>query len=170
MRGDVPAPAIGARLARMRSCLVPHAVACAATLLLAGWPGAPTAHAQPPEAERAVRQTEERRINALIGDDFATLEAILADDLTYTHSNALVDTKASFMAALRSGKAKYEAFDRQPPLVRVYGDTAILTGQASVGLRGRSGRLELRYTLLYVRQAGAWRMVAWQSTRLPQAG
>jgi ketosteroid isomerase-like protein len=54
--------------------------------------------------------------------------------------------------------------------VRVYGDTAIMTGQASVGLRGRPDRLELRYTLLYVRQAGAWRMVAWQSTRLPQAG
>jgi ketosteroid isomerase-like protein len=154
----------------MRSRFVLPAAACVAMLLLAVLPGAPPAAAQPPEAEREVRQTEERRVKALVDDDFATLEAILADDLTYTHSNALVDTKASFMAALRSGKTKYEAFDRQPPLVRVYGDTAIMTGQASVGLRGRPDRLELRYTLLYVRQAGAWRMVAWQSTRLPQAG
>ena len=154
----------------MNSRVVLPAAACVAMLSLAVPPGAPPAAAQPPEAEREVRQTEERRVKALVDDDFATLEAILADDLTYTHSNALVDTKASFMAALRSGKTKYEALDRQPPLVRVYGDTAIMTGQASVGLRGRPDRLELRYTLLYVRQAGAWRMVAWQSTRLPQAG
>jgi len=152
----------------MKSRFVLPAAACVAMLSLAVLPGAPPAAAQPPEAEREVRQTEERRLKALVDDDFATLEAILADDLTYTHSNALVDTKASFMAALRSGKTKYEAVDRQPPLVRVYGDTAIMTGQASVGLRGRPDRLELRYTLLYVRQAGAWRMVAWQSTRLPQ--
>jgi ketosteroid isomerase-like protein len=120
-------------------------------------------------AEDAVRQTEDRRIKALIDDDFATLEAIFADDLTYTHSNALVDSKASYMAALRSGKTKYEAVDRQPAVVRLYGDTAIMTGEASVALRGQPTPIVLRYTLVYVRQQDRWRMTAWQSTRLPQA-
>lgn len=124
-------------------------------------------HASAQSAEQAVRQVEDRRITALVDDDFATLEAIFADDLTYTHSSAAVDTKASYMAALRSGKTKYESVDRQPSAVRVYGDVAVMTGEALVGLRGRAEKLALRYTLVYAKQDGQWRMVAWQSTRLP---
>ena len=115
--------------------------------------------------EAAVRAVEERRVKALVEDDFATLEAIFGDDLHYTHSSAVVDDKASFMAALKSGKTKYESIDRGPAVVRLYGETALMTGTAMVGLRGRAEKLSLRYTLLYVKRAGEWKMVAWQSTR-----
>ena len=115
--------------------------------------------------EAAVRAVEERRVKALVEDDFATLEAIFGDDLHYTHSSAVVDDKASFMAALKSGKTKYESIERGPAVVRLYGDTALMTGTAMVGLRGRAEKLSLRYTLLYVKRAGEWKMVAWQSTR-----
>lgn len=117
--------------------------------------------------EAAVRAVEDRRITALVEDDFATLDAIFADDLHYTHSSTVVDDKTSFMAALRTGKTKYETIEREPVRVRIYGDTALITGTAVVGLKGRAEKLPLRYTLVYVRQAGQWRMVAWQSTRRP---
>ena len=117
--------------------------------------------------ESAVRAVEDRRIKALVDDDFATLDAIFADDLHYTHSSTVVDDKASYMAALRSGKTKYETIERGPSRVVMYGDTALMTGTAVVGLRGRAEKLSLRYTLVYVKQNGQWRMVAWQSTRRP---
>jgi uncharacterized protein (TIGR02246 family) len=139
----------------------PRLAAIAAVLLAAA---ALPALAQSPD-EAAVRAVEDRRIKALVDDDFATLEAIFADDLHYTHSSAVVDDKASYMAALRTGKTKYETIDREPARVRIYGDTALMTGTAVVGLRGMAEKLPLRYTLVYVRQAGQWRMVAWQSTR-----
>jgi ketosteroid isomerase-like protein len=123
--------------------------------------------AQTPAAEQAVRQVEDRRIKAMIDDDFATLEAVLADDLTYGHSSGLADTKASYLDTLRSGKTKYLTFDRAPSVVRVYGDTAIITGTATLSLRGQAAPFTLRYTLAYVKREGQWRMVAWQSTRLP---
>jgi hypothetical protein len=123
--------------------------------------------AQPPATEQTVRQVEDRRIKALIDDDFATLEAVLADDLTYGHSNGVVDTKASYMETLRSGKTKYQTIERLPSVVRLYGDTAIITGTATVGLRGQAAPFTIRYTLAYVMRDGQWRMVAWQSTRLP---
>jgi ketosteroid isomerase-like protein len=129
-------------------------------LVLAPSPG----RAQSAE-EAAVRAVEERRVKALVGDDFATLESIFGDDLHYTHSSAVVDDKASFMTALRTGKTKYESMERGPAAVRIYGDTALMTGTAIVGLRGRTEKLSLRYTLLYVKRAGEWKMVAWQSTR-----
>ena len=137
-------------------------VACFAALLLGA-----ALSAQPPAAEQAVRQLEDRRIKAMIDDDFATLEAILADDLTYTHSSSVTDTKAEYINALRSGKSKYESFDRTPSTVRVYGDTAVVTGNATIGLRGQPAKLVIRYTLVYVKRGGEWKMVAWQSTRVP---
>lgn len=122
------------------------------------------AAAQPAD-ETAVRAVEDRRIKALVDDDFATLDAIFADDLTYTHSSAVMDDKAAYMAALRSGKTKYETIDRGPATVRLYGDVAVMTGTAVVGLRGRADKLPLRYTLMYAKKSGRWQMVAWQSTR-----
>ena len=140
-------------------------VSLAAGILVAG--PARYAVAQSPEAE--VRATEDRRIKALIEDDFATLEAIFADDLTYTHSNSIVDTKAAYIGALKSGTSKYEAIERKPSTVRVYGDTAIMTGDAQVKLRNQPAPFWLRYTLVYVKQGAAWKAVAWQSTRIPEA-
>ena len=128
---------------------------------------ASAAYAQAPSGEQAVRQVEDRRIKAMIDDDLATLDAVLADDLTYGHSNGVVDTKASYLETLRSGKTKYQTIERLPSVVRVYGDTAIVTGMATVGLRGQAAPFTLRYTLAYVMRDGQWRMVAWQSTRLP---
>jgi hypothetical protein len=124
------------------------------------------ASAQTSPAEQAVRQTEDRRIKAMIDDDFATLDAVLADDLTYTHSSAVTDTKAEYIGTLRSGKTKYESFDRTPSTVRVYGDSAVVTGGATIGLRGQAAKIPLRYTLVYVKRGGEWKMVAWQSTRV----
>jgi ketosteroid isomerase-like protein len=133
-------------------------------LLLVVAPAAVTMAAQPAD-EAAVRAVEERRVKALMEDDFATLESIFGDDLHYTHSSAVVDDKASFMTALKTGKTKYENIERGPALVRLYGDTALMTGTALVRLRGRAEPLSLRYTLVYVKRAGEWKMVAWQSTR-----
>ena len=139
--------------------------AIAATAVLLALAGAGL-RAQP-TSEQAVRLVEDRRIKAMIDDDFATLEAVLADDLTYTHSSGVVDTKASYIETLRSGKTKYQTIERLPSVVRIYGDTAIITGTATVGLRGQAAPFTLRYTLAYVMRDGQWRMVAWQSTRLP---
>lgn len=130
-------------------------------------PASDETNAQALSAEQAVRQAEDRRVSATIANDFAALDAVLADDLTYGHSNGLVDTKASYIESLRSGKSKYESIERGPSVVRVYGNTAVVTGAATVGLRGLATPLSLRYTLAYVLRDGQWRMVAWQSTRAP---
>jgi ketosteroid isomerase-like protein len=150
----------------------PRVVYCAMpTLLLVSIVSALLAAPSQPAAQSSedasVRAVEDRRIKALVDDDFTTLEAIFADDLHYTHSSAVVDDKASYMAALRSGKTKYETIEPGPVRVAIYGDTALMTGTAMVGLRGRPEKLPLRYTLVYVKQGGQWRMVAWQSTRMP---
>jgi hypothetical protein len=52
----------------------------------------------------------------------------------------------------------------------VYGETAIVTGRATTKGRSPSGEITgwFRYTRLYVKRPGQWRLVAFQGT--PIAG
>jgi len=116
-----------------------------------------------------VLAAERARIEALVADDFEALEQIFADDLLYVHSNANVDSKASFLDSLRSKRLKYKSLTHSDQRVRCYGDTAILTGQTNVISisDGKENLHRLRFTLVYVLEKGRWRFTTWQSIRLP---
>lgn len=123
--------------------------------------------AQP--AADAVRQAEAHRLQALLSRDFAALDRLLGADLTYTHSNAKVDDKTAYLEPFTSGRTRYVRLEPSEVVVRVYGDTAILTGRMlSVALvDGAESRTDLRFTSVWVNRDGRWQMVAWHSARLP---
>src|SRR4051812_5579256 len=59
------------------------------------------------KAEQQVIQAEKDRFAAIVKADEAALNKLLADDLTYTHSNANMQTKAQFIADVKSGAIDY---------------------------------------------------------------
>ena len=119
--------------------------------------------------QEGVEQVERRRFAAMVAQDIAALEPLLAEDLTYGHSNGEFQDKAQFLETIREGRLRYEAIGVQGLTVRHYGSVAIVTGQILIS--GRAGdqpvTLNLRYTDAYVNRDGRWQLVAWQSTRLP---
>ena len=119
--------------------------------------------------QEGVEQVERRRFAAMVARDIAALEPLLAEDLTYGHSNGEFQDKAQFLETIREGRLRYEAIGVQGLTVRHYGSVAIVTGQILIS--GRAGdqpvTLNLRYTDAYVNRDGRWQLVAWQSTRLP---
>ena len=122
------------------------------------------------EVEQSVLTTQDRRIALTIAGDLAQLGAAMTDDLTWTHSNAVVETKAEFLEAIRSGKYTYKAMSFDERRVRVHGtSTAIVSGTCRVQVTtgGRDVDVRLRFTELYVQQTGGWKMALWQSTRVP---
>ena len=118
------------------------------------------------QEEEEVNRMEDRRYEAMVNNDFATLDALLADDLTYTHSTAVLDSKASFIDTLKSGKLKYNKFDREGTSVRVYGNTAVVIGSATVqaNVKGEDRTAKLRFTNVWVRKDKGWQLVAWEAT------
>lgn len=120
-------------------------------------------------ATGAVRQAEETRIQALLTRDFAALDRVLGEDLTYTHSNAKVDGKTAYLEPFVSGRTRYVRLEPSDVVARVYGDAAVLTGRMlSVALvNGAESRTDLRFTSVWVTRDGRWQMVAWHSARLP---
>ena len=112
---------------------------------------------------------EERRWAAMIAKDTATLKDLFADEMSYTHSNALVDTKASYLKAIDDRTFDYRAAERTDTDARRIGDTVLVTGRAQIDVAagGRQVHLNARYTVVYVRKDGRWQFLCWQSTAIP---
>lgn len=122
------------------------------------------------ENGQTIIDLDKKRMHALAQKDIATLNALLADDLVYTHSSARLDTKQSLIGALASGTTVYTAVEPSDVKAQDLGNAVVLTGAARISVisRGNPSSFRVRFTDVYVNKGGQWQMVAWQSTRLPE--
>jgi ketosteroid isomerase-like protein len=118
----------------------------------------------------AVRKAENDRFAAMLKPDVAALDKLLGDDLTYTHGDGRVIDKMAFIADFKTGAFKYVTIQPNEMKVRVFGDVAVVTGGAAMQVvnNGVPATIKIRYTDVHVKRNGAWQMVAWEATRLPQ--
>jgi ketosteroid isomerase-like protein len=122
-------------------------------------------------AEAEVLQADDRRFEAMRKEDWPALDAALADDLTYVHSTARLETKADHVGNLRGGKPHYRGIAPRERTVRVNGNVGIVTGVSEMHVErdGKDNRFTVRYLAVYAKSNAQWRMIAWQSTRVPDA-
>ena len=127
--------------------------------------------AQMGKAEQQVLQAEKDRFAAMVKGDRAALEKLLADDLTYTHSTALLENKEQFIKSVTSGNIDYVSIVPSEPdwKVRVNGNTAVVNGVAAVNVvdTGKDRKIRIRFTTVQANRGGAWQLLAWQSTVVP---
>ena len=152
---------------RFGSTLGPGGMRVALGVVVACLAAASVRPAGPDEA--AVLAAQKERLQAMVRSDLDALGRLLPDDLTYTHASGIADTKASLLSAIAAGKLKYKSFDPGQPRVRIYGNTAVLTGVATVQVESAQvgpAPFQILFTDVYVRKPdGRWQAVAWQSTR-----
>jgi uncharacterized protein (TIGR02246 family) len=120
----------------------------------------------------AVLRSDEARVHAMLAADTGALGDLMTDDCLYVHSHGGTQTKAEFLAALRTGAMQYQRIQYEAaPLVRLFGsETAVLTGTARIEVRRADGtlaQLRLRITAVYVARAGVWQLASYQSTAAP---
>jgi uncharacterized protein (TIGR02246 family) len=122
--------------------------------------------------EQEVLQVENTRIQALLQQDFATLERLMAEDCIHVESNGTRRTTAQFLAAFKAGEFAFEAFNIEENSVRIYGDTAVVIGRYSNRICTGGKTLptkRARHLRVYVKRAGSWQLVAHQATELREA-
>ena len=115
--------------------------------------------------EKKILDLEKQRITAMVKKDIATLDALLADDMSYTHSGGTTDTKASFIKLIKE-RGRYLGVD--------YSNTQVITSGANAVIVRGIAQIRLENTPAYpvifvdvwVLRDGAWKMVAWQATRV----
>ena len=117
--------------------------------------------------EADVLRADDRRFEAMRKEDWAALDAALADELTYVHSTARLESKAEHIANLRAGKPHYRGIAPRDRRARVRGDVGIVNGVSDMHVErdGKENRFTVRYLAVYAKTGADWRMIAWQSTR-----
>ena len=120
-------------------------------------------------AADSVKATEAERFRLMTANDLSGLMGYLDEDLVYIHSTGEMETKAEFLERVRSGKLRYRSIQPAAARVRTVGSVAIVTGRAKVGVTsdGADRDLEILYTSVYRKTGGRWKLLSWQSTRIP---
>jgi len=121
--------------------------------------------------EEDVRAADASRVLATIAGNVARLGPLLSNGLLYTHADGRVQTKAEFLAAVKTAQIKYEAYNyADVKVTRVTDDVAYMSGRAR--LRATAGALHVEFTLSFLsvwrREDGAWRLLAYQSAKLSE--
>jgi ketosteroid isomerase-like protein len=125
---------------------------------------------EPTATEADVLRADDGRFEAMRRGDWAALDAVLADDLTYVHSTARLESKAEHIANLRAGKPHYRGIAPRERRVRLHGSIGVVNGVSEMHVErdGKEQRFTVRYLAVYARAGQHWRMIAWQSTRQPE--
>jgi ketosteroid isomerase-like protein len=115
-------------------------------------------------------ELDRKRMTAMAEKDIATLNAVLADDLIYTHSSARLDTKQSLIGNMEAGSTVYNSVEPSDVKAQDLGSAVVLTGVARIRVTsgGKPNAFAVRFTDVYANKGGKWQMVTWQSTRLAE--
>jgi len=119
-------------------------------------------------AEEELKKLETDRAAAVVKGDVATLEKQTSDDYTLINMNGQMSDKSQMVSAFKSGQTKLTSDELSDMKVRVYGNTAVITGKADVKgtLGGKDATGQIMFTRVYVKKGGQWQSVAFQQTRV----
>jgi ketosteroid isomerase-like protein len=125
-----------------------------------------SAPAQPThiEIEQQLRQMNDEWVKALVRRDTLTLDRIMADDFVFTYPLE-GDDKTQFINDVVSGALNVQHLNRENVSVRIWGNTAVLTGLDSVkwSYHGRDFTGKYKILHVYANRDNKWRLVAVQA-------
>ena len=112
--------------------------------------------------EEAIRKVDNERIQAQIHADATALDRIYAADFIGVGPSGTVRTKPQVISDFTSGALKFQSITTDEVQVRVYENTAVETGLSTmVGQdKGKAVPRDTRFTRVWVKQQGHWRLVA----------
>ncbi len=107
---------------------------------------------------------------ALVRGDAAALDRIYANEFVYTTFDGTVRDKTQQLAFTKSGDLRLESGQSDDVEIRVYENTAVMTGRftAKGQFRGKTIDIRERYTAVWVKKDGRWRLVAEQGNEIKQ--
>jgi ketosteroid isomerase-like protein len=107
---------------------------------------------------------------AQVAADAKALEGLCAPELSYSHSDAHVEDKATFIKNATSGKSKMLSLVYQEPSIRVVGDVAIVRfhwlGESESIPDGKKSSTNLHILMNWQKQGDEWKLLSRASTKL----
>ncbi|UCF36584.1 MAG: nuclear transport factor 2 family protein [Acidobacteriota bacterium] len=122
--------------------------------------------------EAAVEAAERACAKAVVENDFDALEKLFDDDLYYSHSNFVEDTKRTFIDNLKTGKARYYALDIQTTKAEIIDEETALASTVAIyetkAPDGSRQKATLKTLHVFRKNNGQWQLRAHQSARKPE--
>jgi ketosteroid isomerase-like protein len=113
-----------------------------------------------------IKALEKARNQAVLHGDVVALDRMTSEDYTFITLRGELRTKSDILKGFSSGSFKYESRQISDLNVRVYGDTAVVTGRSvQKGVEnGKDYSGSYWFTRVYAKQKGRWLTVALQTT------
>ena len=124
--------------------------------------------AAPADNVAQFRELEQNLAAAYTEGDRAFVDALLADDWTSTDYRGRIWTKADVLAMFKGARPPMTRSEIDVDRVRLIGDVAVVTGRSVAEgiVDGRAVTVTQRYTDVYARREGRWRVIASQGTQV----
>ena len=140
--------------------------------LLAALLTAPLCATAPQRDEASARAAVLARFDAALHNDVKALDQMLAADLDYCSFRGDCLTKAQYLDLVKSGKLKYLSAAPTVSKVKLFADSAVATGVATVtALRdGAETTIHISWSAVLAWRGERWLLTTWTSTLIdPQA-
>jgi ketosteroid isomerase-like protein len=125
--------------------------------------------ASAPIDSKSIQELEDQFKEAVLAGDVATFEQLCADDFTHTSQDGSFRTRAEWLKGRVQGKSSYISYSVDDLQVRIYGETAVVTGLLKPSWRESDGTVasgRFRFLRVWVKRDERWQAVAFQSTRI----
>ncbi len=120
--------------------------------------------------EEAVAAKLEEFRNAQVTANAGALTALTVPELSYSHSDARVEDRATFVANTTSGKKPFLSLAYREPTIRVVGNNAIVrfhwVGEQQAVADGKKTATDLHILMVWQKQGGDWKLLARSATKL----
>ena len=131
--------------------------------------GVVSALAASPEEDAVAKNLEAFRA-AQIAADAKAFDALCAAELSYSHSDARVEDKATFIANATNGKSKFLSLQYLDPKIRVVGPAAIVrfhwVAEGQSVADGKKSNTNLHILMNWQKQGTDWKLLSRASTKL----
>jgi ketosteroid isomerase-like protein len=120
--------------------------------------------------EEAVAKNVEAFRAAQVAADAKALDALCAPELSYSHSDARIEDKTTFIANATNGKSKFLSLAYEDPKIHVVGDAAIVrfhwVGESEAVPDGKKSSTNLHILMNWQKQGADWKLLSRASTKL----
>lgn len=115
--------------------------------------------------ERAVFGLEDQYLKSRTTGDASVVQKGFADDGVFIHENGDERTKAAYLAEIPN-EPRWASLSTTERVIHLYANGAVTHAILYIKSGADPVVVRLRMTAVYVKKAGEWRIVSWQSTPL----
>src|SRR5215831_19865121 len=111
--------------------------------------------------ERELMQLVKELTEAVVKADLAFLERVLHEDYTHHRPRGTVENRAQYLDNRKARRVDFESLVADEMKVRVFGDTAVVTGRSTAKGKDQHGKMDdqRHWTRVLVRRDGRWQFV-----------